>query len=147
MGPVYRPTWPLTLSQCRGKNFTKSNKKLTGQFPLLIVAWCPALLWCTIQFLFREWQWWTSVSVYLEGDEDDEVGQVEAEHLGAGGGSGHHLQGGGEQWSILGGGQAWEYHTITRLCHLHWFFGNFNTPSLELYRKCSLTPLGLQVMI
>ena len=57
------------------------------------------------------------MDVYLEGDEDDEVGQVEAEHLGAGGGAGHHLQGGGEQRSLLGGGQAWEYHTVTILCH------------------------------
>ena len=44
----------------------------------------------------------------LEGDEDDEVGEVEAEDLGAGGGSGHDLQGGGQQRRLLGGGQAWQ---------------------------------------
>ena len=64
-----------------------------------------------IEFLFREWQW----NVYLEGDEDDEVGQVEAEHLGAGRGSGDHLQSGVEQWGLLGGGQGWDKHTITSL--------------------------------
>ena len=67
----------------------------------------------SFKFLLREW--WTSVDDYLEGDEDDEVGQVEAEHLGAGGGAGHHLQGGGEQRSLLGGGQAWQY--ITQLLY------------------------------
>ena len=65
------------------------------------------------EFLFREWQ----CNVYLEGDEDDEVGQVEAEHLGAGRGSGHHLQGGGEQRGVLGSGsgQAWDRETINSL--------------------------------
>ena len=50
----------------------------------------------------------TSKNAYLEGDEDDEVSEVEAEHLGAGGGAGHDLQGSGQQGSILCCGQAWE---------------------------------------
>ena len=37
----------------------------------------------------------------LEGDEDDEVGEVEGEDLAAGGGSGHNLQGGGQEGSLL----------------------------------------------
>ena len=39
----------------------------------------------------------------LESDEDDEVGEVEGEDLGAGGGSGHHLEGGGEEGGLLSG--------------------------------------------
>ena len=42
----------------------------------------------------------------LEGDEDDEVGEVEAEDLAAGAGAAHHLQRGGKEGSLLGSGQG-----------------------------------------
>lgn len=70
---------------------------------------------CYDAFIGVSIQRMTQWHVYLEGDEDDEVGQVEAEHLGAGRGSGHHLQGGGEQRGLLGSGQAWHKQTITGL--------------------------------
>ena len=39
----------------------------------------------------------------LEGEEDDEVGEVEGEHLGGGGGAGDHLQG---SLGVGGGGKV-----------------------------------------
>ena len=42
----------------------------------------------------------------LEGDEDDEVGEVEAEDLAAGAGAAHHLQRSGQEGSLLGSGQG-----------------------------------------
>ena len=42
----------------------------------------------------------------LEGNEDDEVGEVEAEDLAAGAGAAHHLQRGGKEGSLLGSGQG-----------------------------------------
>ena len=42
----------------------------------------------------------------LECDEDDEVGEVEAEDLAAGAGAAHHLQRGGKEGSLLGSGQG-----------------------------------------
>ena len=65
-----------------------------------------------IQIFYNRWSQLHHHCTDLEGDEDDEVGQVQREDLAAGGGSGDDLESCLQQGGALCSCQSWEWKHI-----------------------------------